>query len=124
MLKTTLWLLWILVRRPKYTGRRFSKHAPGVKKKLNVLEIGCGTGLYFSCLSNISKLIGLDVSPEMIERAGANLNENLSHLKEVTTLISAGIEDFIAPMINLILLPPIYRHIGRILPVLTISLIS
>src|SRR5579862_7942768 len=64
------------------------------KRKLNILEIGCGTGLYFSCLSNISKLVGLDVSEEMIERAKTNVNENLGHLKDVTSLINVGIEDF------------------------------
>lgn len=64
------------------------------KKKLNILEVGCGTGLYFSCLSNISKLVGLDVSEEMIKRAKANVSDNFDHLKDVTTLINTGIEDF------------------------------
>ena len=66
----------------------------GNGSKLKILEIGCGTGLYFSCLSNVSKLVGLDVSEGMIERAKENLSKNFNHLKDVTTLINSGIEEF------------------------------
>lgn len=36
---------------------------------ITVLEAGCGTGRYFHCLENVEQLVGLDVSPEMLEGA-------------------------------------------------------
>ena len=34
-----------------------------------VLDAGCGTGRYFHCLENVDRLIGLDVSPDMLKGA-------------------------------------------------------
>jgi SAM-dependent methyltransferase len=34
-----------------------------------VLDAGCGTGRYFHCLDNVQRLVGLDVSPEMLAAA-------------------------------------------------------
>jgi len=34
-----------------------------------VLDAGCGTGRYFHCLKNVSRLVGIDVSPEMLKAA-------------------------------------------------------
>jgi SAM-dependent methyltransferase len=36
---------------------------------ITVLEAGCGTGRYFHCLQNVERLVGLDVSPDMLEGA-------------------------------------------------------
>ena len=38
-------------------------------KKIDVLDIGCGTGRYFHCLENVNKLTGIDISESMIECA-------------------------------------------------------
>jgi SAM-dependent methyltransferase len=37
--------------------------------EISVLDIGCGTGLFFHCLRNTKKLVGIDVSPYMLEEA-------------------------------------------------------
>jgi SAM-dependent methyltransferase len=34
-----------------------------------VLDIGCGTGRHFHCLCNVQKLVGIDVSQNMLEQA-------------------------------------------------------
>ena len=36
---------------------------------ITALDVGCGTGRYFHCLQNVQKLIGVDVSPDMLEGA-------------------------------------------------------
>lgn len=33
------------------------------------LEVGCGTGRYFHCLTNVSELTGIDITEEMLEAA-------------------------------------------------------
>lgn len=38
-------------------------------RPIRVLEAGCGTGRYFHCLENVDDLIGVDLSPEMLEAA-------------------------------------------------------
>jgi SAM-dependent methyltransferase len=39
------------------------------RKSLRVLDLGCGNGRYFKCLSNVSLLIGIDISPHMLQAA-------------------------------------------------------
>jgi SAM-dependent methyltransferase len=41
-----------------------------------VLEAGCGTGRYFHCLRNVERLVGLDISPEMLEAARHPVRES------------------------------------------------
>jgi SAM-dependent methyltransferase len=36
---------------------------------ISVLDAGCGTGRYFHCLKNTARLIGMDVSDEMLDAA-------------------------------------------------------
>lgn len=36
---------------------------------LDVLDLGCGTGRYFHCLSRVSSLTAFDVSPAMLQQA-------------------------------------------------------
>ena len=36
---------------------------------IDVLDVGCGTGRYFSCLESVNRLTGIDVSAHMIEEA-------------------------------------------------------
>lgn len=39
------------------------------ERPISVLEAGCGTGRYFHCLRNVERLVGLDISPDMLEAA-------------------------------------------------------
>lgn len=43
---------------------------------ISVLEAGCGTGRYFHCLRNVDRLVGLDISPDMLEAARHPVRED------------------------------------------------
>ncbi len=62
-------------------------------EKISVLELGCGTGRYFHFLTNTRKLIGVDISKDMLNSARENLR-TMPELEAVTTLIHSSIEDF------------------------------
>ncbi|MBC8096292.1 MAG: class I SAM-dependent methyltransferase [Akkermansiaceae bacterium] len=36
---------------------------------IKALDVGCGTGRYFHCLTNVSELIGMDITEEMLRAA-------------------------------------------------------
>jgi SAM-dependent methyltransferase len=38
-------------------------------RRILALDVGCGTGRYFHCLKNVSRLVGIDVSPHMLAEA-------------------------------------------------------
>ncbi len=38
-------------------------------RAIDVLDAGCGTGRHFHCLQNVNRLVGLDLSPEMLSAA-------------------------------------------------------
>ena len=53
---------------PREVARRLSEESPGLK--LNVLDLGCGTGLLGACLGRLDgALVGVDLSSAMIEQA-------------------------------------------------------
>jgi ubiquinone/menaquinone biosynthesis C-methylase UbiE len=41
-------------------------------KPIKVLDVGCGTGRYFHCLTNVEDLTGIDISDEMLRTAETN----------------------------------------------------
>lgn len=41
--------------------------------QVNVLELGCGTGRYFSCLQNVNNLVGIDLSGNMLLEASETI---------------------------------------------------
>lgn len=53
--------------------RRFSEILSGLTasfgRPITVLEAGCGTGRYFHCLRSVDRLVGVDVSEEMLQIA-------------------------------------------------------
>jgi ubiquinone/menaquinone biosynthesis C-methylase UbiE len=40
------------------------------KRPITALDAGCGTGRYFYCLKNVERLVGMDISQEMLKIAG------------------------------------------------------
>ncbi len=38
---------------------------------IKALDVGCGTGRYFHCLTNVSELVGMDITEEMLRAAEA-----------------------------------------------------
>lgn len=57
--------------------------------KARVLEIGCGTGRYFHCLSNMSFFMGLDLSADML-RIADNARKDSLEMKNITSLLMEG----------------------------------
>lgn len=43
---------------------------------MTVLDVGCGTGRYFHCLTNVERLVGIDISNEMLIAAEDPVNNN------------------------------------------------
>lgn len=54
-------------------GRRALSRAVGELKPASILEIGVGTGLTLASYPETAKLVGIDISAEMLERARARL---------------------------------------------------
>ena len=71
----------------------------GLKKGDRVLDVGCGTGLSFTALEGLvgptGSIVGIEQSPEMLERASARAEEN--NWKNVE-LISASVEEAAIPI--------------------------
>lgn len=53
---------------------------------LSVLDIGCGTGRYFHCLKNVRRLVGIDVSPHMLEHARDPVHRDALHIESIELL--------------------------------------
>lgn len=56
------------------------------KSGLRVLDLGCGTGRYFHCLKNVSSLVGIDISPDMLEVA-AHVYRELPNLSDAECVL-------------------------------------
>ena len=70
-----------------------------LKKSDRVLDVGCGTGLSFTALESrigaTGSIVGIEQSPEMLERARARADENSWQNIE---LISASVEEAAIPL--------------------------
>lgn len=71
----------------------------GLKSGDRALDVGCGTGLSFTALEGLvgvgGAIVGIEQSPEMLERARARAAEN--NWRNVT-LISASVEEAAIPI--------------------------
>lgn len=61
--------------------------------QVSVLELGCGTGRYFDFLHNVNRLVGVDISRDMLAFAKETIN-NRPDLAGVTSLVQSSIEEF------------------------------
>jgi SAM-dependent methyltransferase len=50
---------------------------------IKALDVGCGTGRYFHCLTNVEELIGLDISEEMLQAAETPVRQELISAKKI-----------------------------------------
>ena len=53
------------------------------ERPVSVLEAGCGTGRYFHCLQNVDRLVGLDISPEMLAAARHPVRDDQVTAKDI-----------------------------------------
>lgn len=53
----------------KHLSRLLKEVSMSFGRQIDVLDLGCGTGRYFHCLTNVRRLVGLDISQEMLEAA-------------------------------------------------------
>jgi len=61
--------------------------------QVSVLELGCGTGRYFDFLHNVKRLVGVDISADMLAFAKDTVKKR-PDLADVTTLVQSSIENF------------------------------
>jgi SAM-dependent methyltransferase len=55
----------------------------GFGRKIDVLDAGCGTGRYFHCLCNVRRLVGIDLSPHMLDEARKPVKGNELDIEEI-----------------------------------------
>lgn len=53
----------------EHYGTLLRNLSSGFGKQIDALDVGCGTGRYFHYLRNIRRLVGIDLSPHMLEQA-------------------------------------------------------
>ncbi|MCC6206830.1 MAG: class I SAM-dependent methyltransferase, partial [Gammaproteobacteria bacterium] len=53
----------------RHYGDGIERISASFGRPIVALDLGCGTGRHFSCLRNVSHLVGIDVSEHMIEQA-------------------------------------------------------
>ncbi len=57
-------------------ARRLSEVCRSFSHPTTVLDVGCGTGRYFHCLTNVELLVGMDISDDMLTAARRPVFEN------------------------------------------------
>jgi len=53
----------------RHICEKLSSITASFKREISVLDIGCGSGRYFHCIRNARRLLGIDISPHMLEQA-------------------------------------------------------
>ena len=57
-------------------------------RPISVLDLGCGTGRHFHCLRNVKRLVGVDVSPEMLREAENPVRATEIQIQKIELLCS------------------------------------
>jgi SAM-dependent methyltransferase len=79
--------LWLILR-------GICESFPGA---ITALDVGCGTGRYFHCLENVQRLVGLDVSPEMLAAAENPVLSESVNVPRVELICQNAFEASFAP---------------------------
>lgn len=54
---------------PRHTCQRLRELTESMQREIRALDLGCGCGRSFHCLSNVGHLVGMDVSLAMLKQA-------------------------------------------------------
>jgi len=68
----------------QHVSRILREMSASVSRPISVLDAGCGTGRYFHCLRNVDYLLGIDVSPDMLEAARVPVRESEVQARQIT----------------------------------------
>ncbi len=55
-------------------------------RKITVLDAGCGSGRYFHCLRKVERLVGIDISPHMLEQARNPIHRESLDIEKIELL--------------------------------------
>jgi SAM-dependent methyltransferase len=58
-------------------AKKLAELSSSFGRPISVLDVGCGTGRYFYCLQNVQRLVGMDITPEMLAAAREPVNRHL-----------------------------------------------
>ena len=70
----------------KHLSRLLHQTCMSFGRQIDVLDLGCGTGRYFHCLINVRRLIGLDISQEMLDAAKRPVKWNQVTASEIVLM--------------------------------------
>jgi SAM-dependent methyltransferase len=76
----------VQTRNHERLGQTLRRLCLASSRPVRVLEIGCGTGRYFHWLTNVSLLVGTDISPEMLKLAEHPVREGEITAREIRLL--------------------------------------
>jgi len=53
------------------------------RRPISVLDAGCGTGRYFHCLKQVARLVGIDLSPDMLKLAATPVRQEEISVRQI-----------------------------------------
>src|SRR5436190_20545575 len=56
-------------------------------KPIKALEVGCGTGRYFHCLTNVDELVGVDITHDMLRGAETPVRQEQITVKKISLML-------------------------------------
>lgn len=66
-------------------------------REIDVLDAGCGTGRHFHCLNNVRRLVGLDISVEMLHAAANPVRQSDVTARQIE-LLQGSIYEHVFPV--------------------------
>lgn len=72
----------------KHLSRVLENVSSSFGHEVDVLDLGCGTGRYFHCVRNVRRLVGLDISQEMLDAAKTPVKADQVSAREIVLMKS------------------------------------
>ncbi len=81
---------------PQHTFEVLRKISRSFGRKIKALDVGCGCGRSFHCLENVEHLVGVDISPHMLQEARTPLRAEQVRIPRID-LICANLFEMTLP---------------------------